>query len=70
MSKFTQEFHRCNPANWHFGCYFCRADKRLWVRRHLGWTLNWARPMAVPTLILLFLAVIAVVELLNVILPK
>jgi uncharacterized membrane protein len=45
---------RCDPANWKLGIiYFCRADQRLFVRKRwagLGFTLNFARPMAVPVL--------------------
>ncbi len=45
---------RCDPANWKLGLfYFCRADSRMLVRKRMsgfGWTLNFARPLAVPFL--------------------
>jgi len=44
-------FHS-DPANWKLGIfYFCRSDPRILVPKRilgLGWTLNLARPMAVP----------------------
>lgn len=47
------ELHR-NPGHWHaFFFYFCPADPRIVVRRRigaLGWTLNFARWLAVPFL--------------------
>ena len=49
-------FHS-DPANWKLGLfYFCRSDPRIFVPkriRGLGWTLNLARPMAVPFFLLL-----------------
>ena len=43
-----------DPANWRlFFLYFCRADPRIVVPRRisgLGWTLNFARPLALPFL--------------------
>ena len=53
-------FHS-DPAHWKLGVfYFCRADPRILVPKRipgLGWTLNFARPMAVP----FFLFVIALI---------
>ena len=44
-----------SPASWVLGViYFAPRDPRLLVRKRiasLGWTLNFARPMAVPFLI-------------------
>jgi uncharacterized membrane protein len=53
-------FHS-DPANWKLGIfYFCRSDRRIIVPKRikgLGWTVNLARPMAVPC----FLSIIALV---------
>ncbi len=47
------EIHR-SPASWILGSiYFAPRDPRLLVRKRigaLGWTLNFARPMALPLL--------------------
>jgi uncharacterized membrane protein len=44
-------FHS-DPANWKLGIfYFCPGDRRIIVPKRikgLGWTVNLARPMAVP----------------------
>ena len=44
-------------ANWRFGViYFCRQDPRIVVpkrSRAMGWTMNFARPMALPVLALI-----------------
>jgi len=59
-------FH-ANPANWKLGIfYFCRTDPRIVVPkriRGLGWTLNLARPLALPFLIYLIAAIHGVLEL-------
>jgi len=59
-------FH-ANPDNWKLGIfYFCRADSRIVVPkriRGLGWTLNLARPLALPFLIYLVAAIHGVLEL-------
>lgn len=48
------EIHE-SPANWVLGViYFAPRDPRLLVRKRiaaLGWTLNFARPMALPFLL-------------------
>lgn len=48
--------HR-NPDNWHLVFfYFAPGDPRIVVRKRLGimgWTLNFARPMAIPFLVAL-----------------
>lgn len=52
MSAPVFDRHYYDGNNWKFGClYFCRADRRLVVRRRLrglGWTVNFARPLALP----------------------
>ena len=50
-----------DPANWKYGIfYFCRSDPRILVPKRiqgLGWTLNFAQPMAIPY----FLAIVALI---------
>lgn len=59
--------HYYDPGNWKLGfIYFCREDRRLMVPkriRALGWTLNFARPLAVPFLGYLIALVLGMVEL-------
>lgn len=53
---------------WYLGMiYINPEDKRIIVRKRtgLGWTLNFARPMAVPTLILTIAYALAPVYLLS-----
>ena len=61
-------FHS-DPSNWKLGIfYFCRADPRIIVPkriRGLGWTINLARPMAVPYLVLIVATIWGVLELLR-----
>jgi hypothetical protein len=65
----TDQFHR-DPSNWVLGfLYFARADRRLVVPkrlRWLGWTLNFARPLAFPLLLavwaVLFAPLVALVR--------
>jgi hypothetical protein len=49
------QFHS-DPSNWKLGfIYFCRADPRIIVPkriRGLGWTINFARPTAIPYTVL------------------
>jgi hypothetical protein len=47
-----------DPRNYRGGVYFCKADPRVIVPRRIkwmGWTVNFARPGAIPVL-LLFIA--------------
>jgi len=59
-------FH-CDPDNWKLGIfYFCRADQRMIVPkriRGLGWTLNFARPLAVPFVCFIVALAYGVLEL-------
>lgn len=59
-------FHS-NPANWKLGfVYFCRADQRIIVPkriRGLGWTINFARPLALPFLAFIIALILGVLEL-------
>lgn len=62
------EFDRLSrdPGNWFLGfLYFCPADPRVLVPKRIrgfGWTLNFARPLALPYLFLLVTAVGLVVD--------
>ncbi len=59
--------HR-SPDHWHFVFfYFAPEDPRIVVkkRRGIGWTLNFARPMAIPFLGLLIASVYGYMELLS-----
>ncbi|HUJ72835.1 MAG TPA: DUF5808 domain-containing protein [Verrucomicrobiae bacterium] len=59
-----EEIEACwnDRRNWKWvGIYFCKADPRVIVPKHrkwMGWTLNFARPSAVPTLLLILAFVI------------
>jgi hypothetical protein len=63
MTREEIEACRKDPRNRKWGIiYFCKADPRVIVPRGikwLGWTLNFARPSAIPTMLLIvaFLAV-------------
>lgn len=58
MTREEIEACRRDPRNIRWGIiYFCKRDPRVVVPRRpkwLGWTLNFARPSAVPTLLLFF----------------
>ena len=64
--RHLDHFHS-DPANWKLGIfYFCRADPRMVVAkriRGLGWTLNFARPLAVPFFVFLLALVFGILEL-------
>ncbi len=51
MSAAAFDRHYYDSNNWKLGfIYFCRADQRIFVPKLLGWTLNFARPLALPVL--------------------
>ena len=59
-----EEIEACwkDSHNWKCGIYYCKADPRVIVPKHpkwMGWTVNFARPSAIPA-VLLLLAVLAV----------
>ena len=59
-----EEIERCwkDPHNRKWGVYCCKADPRVIVPRRfkwMGWTVNFARPGAIPVLLLL-LGILAV----------
>ena len=51
-----------DPQNWKWGVYYCKTDPRAIVPKRLkwaGWTVNLARPSAIPiTLLLMALLVV------------
>ena len=57
MSSLHRDPLHSDPRNWVCGLiYFCQDDPRVIVPkrlRGLGWTLNFARPSALPMLLLL-----------------
>ena len=61
-----EEIEACwkDPRNRKWGFYYCKADPRVIVPRRfkwMGWTINAARPAAIPVVFLL-LAIVAVPE--------
>lgn len=69
MSSSAFDRYYWDANNWKLGfIYFCKADQRILVPkrlRGLGWTLNFARPLALPFLGFLMAVVAGVMELLN-----
>jgi hypothetical protein len=67
MSTSSFDRHYFDANNWKLGfIYFCRADQRIFVPkrfRGLGWTLNFARPMALPFLGFILAGVYGMLEL-------
>lgn len=67
MSTSAFDRHYFDSNNWKLGfIYFCREDQRIFVPkriRGLGWTLNFARPLAVPALGFILAVVYGVLEL-------
>ena len=59
----TEDLHALhrNPDNWHLVFfYFAPEDPRIVVKKRLGvlgWTLNFARPMAIPFFVALIASV-------------
>ena len=51
-----EEIEACwkDSQNYKWGAYYCKADPRVIVpkrRKWMGWTLNFARPSAIPALL-------------------
>lgn len=67
MNPPGRDLLHCNPGNWKLGIfYFCPLDRRVVVpkrNRALGWTLNFARPMALPVLGFMLAVIYAVADL-------
>ena len=62
MTREELEACRKDPENRRWGLYYCKADPRVIVPKRLrwmGWTINFARPSAIPVM-LLTLAVVVV----------
>jgi uncharacterized membrane protein len=56
MTREEIETHWKDPRNRKWGVYYCRADPRVIVPKHpkwMGWTVNAARPSAIPVALLL-----------------
>ena len=57
MTREEIEARRKDPRNYKWRLiYFCKEDPRVIVPRRIkwmGWTLNFARPSAIPTLVLI-----------------
>ena len=52
---------RNDPDNRKSGVYYCKEDPRVIVPRHwkgMGWTINAARPSAIPVLLFMFILVV------------
>lgn len=58
-----------NPDNWHLVFfYFAPGDPRIVVKKRLGimgWTLNFARPLAIPFLVTLVAAACACINIMG-----
>ena len=56
-----------DPSHWRlYFIYYCPRDPRIIVPkriRGLGWTLNFARPLAVPFIVFLIAAVYGILDL-------
>ena len=67
MTSLRRDLCHSDPGNWVGGfLYFCKQDRRILVPkrlRGLGWTLNFARPLAWPILLLPLGVAIAPLEL-------
>jgi uncharacterized membrane protein len=61
-SEETIENWRKDPANWILGIfYFNKKDKRIFPSKRLsflGWTVNFANPLSVLTLVVIILSII------------
>ena len=57
----------CDPANWKLDfIYFCRQDPRVIVPKRVkgfGWTLNFAKPFALPVLVFTVILLLAPISL-------
>jgi hypothetical protein len=62
MTREEIENYWKDPHNWKWRGYYCKADPRVIVPRRfkwMGWTVNFARPSAIP-ITLLLIAIVAV----------
>jgi hypothetical protein len=63
-----EEMESCwkDPRNRRWGVYYCKADPRVIVPRRfkwMGWTLNFARPSAIPVLLCMVALVVIPLEM-------
>jgi hypothetical protein len=67
MSNYRPDLFFSDPGNWKLGfIYFCPQDPRILVPKRvhwLGWTINFARPLALPFLGWLIALVLGLREL-------
>ena len=62
MTREEIEAYWKDSHNWKWGIYYCKADPRVILPKRLkwmGWTVNFARPSAIPV-VLLLLAMVTV----------
>ncbi|MEM7391849.1 MAG: DUF5808 domain-containing protein [Verrucomicrobiota bacterium] len=62
MSKSDVDAFWNDRAHWTFGVYRCKAEPRIVVPKRtpwMGWTVNFAHPLAIP-MIALFFAIVLV----------
>jgi hypothetical protein len=62
-----EEIENCwkDPHNWKWRVYYCKADPRAIVPRRfkwMGWTVNFARPSAIPVLLLMIALIVVPLE--------
>lgn len=65
-----EEVEACwrDPRNYKWGIYYCKADPRPVVPRRckwMGWTVNFARPSAIPVLGLVFAILVVPIRILS-----
>jgi len=66
MTREEIETCRKDPRNRKWGFYYCKADPRVIVPRGIkwmGWTINAARPSAIPVVLLLAAIVVVPVHI-------
>jgi len=66
MTREEIEANWRDPHNRKWGVYFSKADPRVIVPRHrkwMGWTLNFARPSAIPVLFCIFVLLVVPVAM-------
>jgi hypothetical protein len=68
MTREEMETCRKDPRNRKWGFYYCKADPRVIVPKGLkwmGWTVNAARPSAIPALLLLIALFVVPVQVVS-----
>lgn len=63
-SKETLDNWHKDPNNWKWGCfYYNKADKRIFPPKRnpfLGWTVNFANPLSIISLIVIILGIVLI----------